>query len=322
MKINTDNLTEELTEARPNVKPNTIRQYEIQLNKLKKVFESDDWNFLSNPDDVVDKLKSNKYTSQRNSYNAIIVLLMALNHDNKYDDLLEAYGKLRDTLNNKYVEDQQSGKISEKQKENFAELSEIQGMISQMESEIKSKGLKSQKKLSGKEKELLMVYVIYSLLIRLPIRNDMAGMELITKTQYNKLSEEQKKNTNYLVKEKASMFLVLNEYKTAKKYGEKKIDVPKDLEKIFRMYLKLTKKEAGEVLFVSSTGKPISRNAMSQLLLKTSKKYIGKGVSTTLMRKAVVSDKFGDMKKEQAELADIMGHSVGVQNAVYNKESN
>ena len=323
MKINTDNLTEELTEARPNVKPNTIRQYEIQLNKLKKVFESDDWNFLSNPDDVVDKLKSNKYTSQRNSYNAIIVLLMALNHDNKYDDLLEAYGKLRDTLNNKYIEDQQSGKlVSENQKQNFAELSEIQGMISQMESEIKSKGLKSQKKLSGKEKELLMVFVIYSLLIRLPIRNDMAGMELITKTQYNKLSEEQKKNTNYLVKEKASMFLVLNEYKTAKKYGEKKIDVPKDLEKIFRMYLKLTKKEAGEVLFVSSTGKPISRNAMSQLLLKTSKKYIGKGVSTTLMRKAVVSDKFGDMKKEQAELADIMGHSVGVQNAVYNKESN
>ena len=321
MKINTDKLTEELTEARPNVKPNTIRQYEIQLNKLKKVFEADNWDFLSKPDDVVDKLKGNKYTSQRNSYNAIIVLLMALNHDNKYDDLLEAYGKLRDTLNNKYVEDQQSGKISEKQKENFAELSEIQGMISEMESDIKSKGLKTQKKLSGKEKELLMVYVIYSLLIRLPIRNDMAGMELITKTQYNKLSEEQKKNTNYLVKEKASMFLVLNEYKTAKKYGEKKIDVPKDLEKIFRMYLKLTKKEAGEVLFVSSTGKPISRNAMSQLLLKTSKKYIGKGVSTTLMRKAVVSDKFGDMKKEQAELADIMGHSIGVQNAVYNKET-
>ena len=322
MKINTDNLTEELTEARPNVKPNTIRQYEIQLNKLKKVFESDDWNFLSNPDDVVDKLKSNKYTSQRNSYNAIIVLLMALNQDNKYDDLLEAYGKLRDTLNNKYIEDQQSGKlVSENQKQNFAELSEIQGMISQMESEIKSKGLKTQKKLSGKEKELLMVYTIFSFLIQIPIRNDMSGQILITKTQYNKLTEEDKKNNNYLVKNKNSMTGIYNEYKTSKKYGEKKIDIPKDVEKILRMYIKLTKKEPGDVLFVSSTGKPISRNAMSQLLLKTSKKYIGKGVSTTLIRKAVVSDKFGDMKKEQAELADIMGHSVGVQNAVYNKES-
>ena len=162
MKINTESLTEELTEARPNVKPNTIRQYEIQLNKLKKVFESDNWDFLSKPEDVVDKLKGNKFTSQRNSYNAIIVLLMALNHDNKYDKLLEEYGKLRDTLNNKYVEDQQSGKISEKQKENFAELSEIQTMISQMESEIKAKDLKKQNKLSGKEKELLTVYVIYS----------------------------------------------------------------------------------------------------------------------------------------------------------------
>ena len=321
MKINTDKLTEELTEARPNVKPNTIRQYEIQLNKLKKVFEADNWDFLSKPDDVVDKLKGNKYTSQRNSYNAIIVLLMALNHDNKYDDLLEAYGKLRDTLNNKYVEDQQSGKISEKQKENFAELSEIQGMISQMESEIKSKGLKTQKKLSGKEKELLMVYTIFSFLIQIPIRNDMSGQILITKTQYNKLTEEDKKNNNYLVKNKNSMTGIYNEYKTSKKYGEKKIDIPKDVEKILRMYIKLTKKEPGDVLFVSSTGKPISRNAMSQLLLKTSKKYIGKGVSTTLIRKAVVSDKFGDMKKEQAELADIMGHSVGVQNAVYNKES-
>ena len=321
MKINTDKLTEELTEARPNVKPNTIKQYEIQLNKLKKVFEADNWDFLSKPEDVVDKLKGNKYTSQRNSYNAIIVLLMALNSDNKYDDLLEEYGKLRDTLNDKYVKDQQSGKISDKQKENFADLSEIKGMISQMESEIKSKGLKTKSKLLGKEKELLMVYVIYSLLIRLPIRNDMAGMELITKTQYNKLSEDQKKTTNYLVKEKNNMFLVLNEYKTSKKYGEKKIDIPKDLIKIFRMYIKLTNKEPGDVLFVSSTGNPISRNAMSQLLLKTSKKYMGKGVSTTLMRKAVVSDKFGDMKKEQAELADIMGHSVGVQNAVYNKEA-
>ena len=321
MKINTESLTEELTEARPNVKPNTIRQYEIQLNKLKKVFESDNWDFLSKPEDVVDKLKGNKFTSQRNSYNAIIVLLMALNHDNKYDKLLEEYGKLRDTLNNKYVEDQQSGKISEKQKENFAELSEIQTMISQMESEIKAKDLKKQNKLSGKEKELLTVYVIYSLLVRLPIRNDMAGMELITKTQYNKLSDDQKKNTNYLVNEKSSMFMVLNEYKTSAKYGEKKIDVPKDLEKIFRMYIKITKKQPGEVLFVSSTGKAISRNAMSQLLLKTSKKRMGKAISTTLMRKAVVSDKFGDMKKEQKELADIMGHSVGVQNAVYNKEA-
>ena len=39
-----------------------------------------------------------------------------------------------------------------------------------------------------------------------------------------------------------------------------------------------------------------------------------------MIRKIVVSDKFADIKKEQAELADVMGHDVGTQNAVYVKE--
>ena len=39
-----------------------------------------------------------------------------------------------------------------------------------------------------------------------------------------------------------------------------------------------------------------------------------------MMRKIVVSDKFGDLAKEQKELADVMGHDVGTQNLVYNKD--
>ena len=79
-------------------------------------------------------------------------------------------------------------------------------------------------------------------------------------------------------------------------------------------------KEIGDVLFTNSRGNPITRNGISQLLIKTSKKYLGKSISTTMIRKIVVSDKFADIKKEQAELADVMGHDVGTQNAVYVKE--
>ena len=141
---------------------------------------------------------------------------------------------------------------------------------------------------------------------------------LVWKRTYNKLTEDDKKVKNYLVVNKGSMNMILNQFKTSSKYGELKIDIPKDLEKLLRLYIRIN---GLGILFKSSTGKELSRNALTQLLLKTSKKYIGKGVSTTLMRKAVVSDKFGDMKKEQAELADIMGHSVSLQNAVYNKDS-
>lgn len=326
VKINSKNTTEEIQKSRPNLKPNSIKQYEAHLKKLQKIYDTDNYDFLSSPSDVMDKLSDKHYTSIRNTLNAVIILLMALNHDEKYNKLIGDYGKERDKLNDKYLEDQQSGKISEKQKKNFAELSEIQSMINKMEKEIKEREIKKKSSLKVKDRELMMVYTIYNILIRIPTRNDMAGMELITKTGYNKLTEDQMKNTNYLVREKSKMFFVLNEYKTSKKYGQKNIDIPKDLEKILRSYIKVMDKKPGDVLFTSSTGNPISRNSISQLLMKTSKNYLNKSISTTMMRKVVAShhfgpdSEFGKLKAKQEKLADAMAHDTATQNLVYVKE--
>ena len=97
MKINTENTTEAIKKVKPNLKDNSIKQYEIHLNKLKKLFESDSYDFLSNPDEVMEKLSDKHYTSQRNTLNAIIILLLALNSDNKFDKLIEEYQKIRDS---------------------------------------------------------------------------------------------------------------------------------------------------------------------------------------------------------------------------------
>lgn len=324
MKINSENIKEKIQEAKPNLKENSIKQYEIHLNKLKKLFDTDNFDFLSKPDDVMEKIKDKHYTSQRNTLNAIIILLLALNSDNKYDELIEKYQKVRDKFNQQYIESNENGKVSDSQKQNFVELSEIQNMLKKMENEIKSEGLKKKTNLSGKEKELMMVYTIFSFLIKYPLRLDLAGMKYISKTQYNGLSEGDKKDGNYLVhNKKGTQFLeaILNEYKTSKKYGEKKIRIDKDIEKVLRMYIKSTGKQFGDVLFVSSTGNPLSRNALSQLLIKTTKKYLNKSISTTMMRKIVVSSVIPkEVLDKQKELADVMGHDVATQNLVYNKE--
>ena len=52
-----------------------------------------------------------------------------------------------------------------------------------------------------------------------------------------------------------------------------------------------------EPVFVSGTGGKLTRNMASQLLLKMSQKYIGKNISSTMMRKIVASHLFADMKK-------------------------
>ncbi len=85
MKISVKDPMEEITTARPNLKPNTVKQYETNLNKLKKIFDSDDFDFLDDPKNVMEKIESLHYTTQRNFLNAIIVLLMALNREENYD---------------------------------------------------------------------------------------------------------------------------------------------------------------------------------------------------------------------------------------------
>ena len=320
VKINSENITEEIQKSRPNLKPNSIKQYETHLNKLKKLFDTDNYDFLSVTKDVMEKLDDKHYTSKRNTLNAVIILLLALDIDDKFSELIEEYQKIRDGLNDKYLEDQQSGKIYDKQKDNFVEFIELKKMTAQMFREIRDKDLKKKETLKPSDKELMVVFTIFSFLSQYPLRNDLAGMKYISKTDYNKLTDDDKKNGNFLVKQKNKLMIILNEYKTSKKYGEKIIELNWEITKIMKFYIRVMDKEIGDVLFTNSRGNPITRNGISQLLIKTSKKYLGKSISTTMIRKIVVSDKFADIKKEQAELADVMGHDVGTQNAVYVKE--
>ena len=318
MKINTDNIQESIQKSRPTLKTNTVKQYEINLNKLKKIFDTDSYDFLEKPKTVMDKISHLHYTSQRNHLNAIIVLLSALNTNEKYDKLLEEYGKLRDELNDKYSEEQKSGVISEKQSKNFTTIEEVYKMIDTMGEELKPIKKKTKDQMTSREKALLQVYTLFNIYSRMPMRNDVAGMEAIQKRTYNKLSEEEKKEKNYLVIEKNNLFFVLNKYKTAKKYEELKLPIEdKQLKKLLRYYIKIN---GLGVLFKSSTGNPLSRNALTQLLIKTSKKYMDKSISTTLLRKIYLSSKYGDMKKELEKDNKVMGHSKGVALDTYVKE--
>ena len=313
-------IKEVISKARPNAKESTVKMYQSNLNKLQKMFDTDTWKFLDNIDEVKKKLSHLHYTSQRNYFNSIIILLMALNDKGENDKTIEKYNEIRDEGNKQYQDDNATGVISDKQKANFVELSEITKMISEMEKEIKDKKLKSKENLAPKEKMLIQVYLLFSIYSRLPMRNDVSGMTITTKRLYNKLSEAEKKENNYLVVEKNKMFFVLNQFKTSAKYKELDIDIPKDLEKLLRFYIKVNGLKNGVVLFTSSTGTPLSRNALSQLFIKTSKKYLDKSISTTMLRKIVLSDKFADVKKEQKEMSKITGHSVETMNQVYVKE--
>ena len=49
-------LTEIIKKKRPNLKDISIKQYTMSLNKLKGLFESDNYEFLKEPNKVMEKL--------------------------------------------------------------------------------------------------------------------------------------------------------------------------------------------------------------------------------------------------------------------------
>ena len=187
-------------------------------------------------------------------------------------------------------------------------------MINKIRLDLDIPKLKKKETLTTKEYKLLQVYVILEILLRIPMRNDLSNLIKISKKGYNALSGDEKKDNNYLVIEKTSLKFVMNDYKTSKKYKEKIIPIGKDLEKIIRMYIR--KNGDGDVLF------PLSRNALSQLLIKTSKSYLdGKSISTTMIRKIVASDLLGDVTKAEKELEHKMGTDIDTIKDVYVKTS-
>jgi hypothetical protein len=252
--------------------------------------------------------------------NAVVVLLSALNHDGKNDELLEEYGKIRDELNDKYSDEQKSGVISDKQSKNFATTEEVFEMINKMADDLKPLKKKNKDEITKKELQLLQAYTLFNIYARMPFRNDVAGMSAINQAAYKKLSDSEKKENNYLVvPSKGKIYFVLNKYKTSKKYEE--LDLPIEdpsLRKILRYYLKIN---GMGVLFKTSTGKPLTRIELSKTLIKYSQKYMGKSISTTLLRKIYLSSKYGNMKEELEKDNKVMGHSKQVALDTYVKKS-
>tara|TARA_R110000796_G_scaffold2832_7_gene10827 strand:+ start:5066 stop:6037 length:972 start_codon:yes stop_codon:yes gene_type:complete len=313
MKINAENPSELISKARPNLKPNTVKQYQNTLTKLQSIFETDTYDFLDNPENVADKISHLHFTSQRNHYNAIIVLLMALNSDKKYTKIIDEYSDVRDKLNDMYIESNKDSTISSKQSKNFASMEEINKMIDTIGTELKQLKLKKKESLTKKEFSLLQFFVLVNLYSKMPLRNDVAdGMKTISKANFNKLSEKEQTGLNWLLVEKTKLSFVLNNYKSNKTYGQKIIPIEDaSLKRLLRYYIKVNG-GVGEILFKNTKGEAMSRNGLTQLFLKKTKDYMGKSVGSTLFRKSYLSDKYSVFKDELQKDNLIMGHSMGV----------
>ena len=119
------------------------------------------------------------------------------------------------------------------------------------------------------------------------------------------------------------MFFVLNEYKTRKKYGEKRVVIlDTEVEKALKLWLK-RKDLDGDSLFydpIRDFSRPADSSTITKILTSMSKReFEGKSVGSSLIRHMYLSSKYGETIEELEKDAEIMGHSSGTQQSIYVK---
>ena len=87
-------INEIIRQARPNIKPQSIRTYVANINKVAGTKEINNIDFLNNPKEVFSKLEDMKITMKRNILSSILVLLSAVESESRLyktysDKLLE-----------------------------------------------------------------------------------------------------------------------------------------------------------------------------------------------------------------------------------------
>jgi hypothetical protein len=319
--LEVEDLYTKIKEARPNLKDSSINIYIRNLNKLKKIFNENDYKFLENYEDVEKILEDLSYLTVRNYYNAIIVLITALNGFD--DELVDQYTVMRDELNEKYnKQNTESNKISSKQEQNFITYNEVVDMLNKMADDLRILKIKQKKDIGVKERTLLQIFVIFNIYLHIPLRNDVVDLIKITKRDFNKLLDDKKKENNYIVFENNNMFFSIGKYKTDKTYSTKIIEIPKELQKVIRFWKRTSIYNDSEYLFLSATGKKLTRNELSQLMIRFSKLYLNDKaqLSTTILAKITMSHHLGELKKKQEEMSKQRGTSINTINNIYIKE--
>ena len=121
------------------------------------------------------------------------------------------------------------------------------------------------------------------------------------------ISNKNLKNENYLLISPKSMEVVINNYKTDKRYGVIRHKLSKPLEKLTRAYILKNKIQKGDYLF--------GAELLSSFVSKTNTTLGYKG-GINLFRHMKISEELAKATPaERVKLADVMKHSPVVQKA-------
>ena len=304
-----ENLSNTNDESRK-LKPITINAYVTTIMKIAK-----DMNKPLTVETFKDYTGVKKFiesnnkvlTTIKNKVNSVIMFLKA----NGNVEISKEYGewvfKLRDKIDDELGQNEKS----EKEEINWMSKEDLENVLKTLEENlyVVSKKPTYEQLLSYQQYFMLAFHIQY------PLRNNLANC-LIGTDPYTVIVENYIRVRPYL--KTAKMFLV--DYKTSATYGKIEFEIEGKALEALLTYHSVLKRFIGKngkiPLIPDKEGVALTANNYTKHF-QSIFKDTGKSVSTTLIRKAIVSSMY-DTKKIR-ELARIMGHDISTQINIYAK---
>ena len=269
-----NSIKNKIMEVRPNLSKQSVKTYtSILKNLFQKVFPGHAFDISKFDEDskIIEHLKK----VEPNKRKTILSALVIITNKPSYRTLM-----LEDI--SKYNEEQHKQVQNEKQNESWVDTDHIVKLYKQLEklSKLiykKYNQLEEGEELNMNELQELQNYIILSLLggIYIPPRRSKDYVDF-------KIKNINKDTDNYFDKGK----FIFNSYKTAKTYGRQEVEVPKELQKIIKKWIKVN---PTDYLLFDSNKKQLSNVKLNQ---RINRLFDNKKVGVNQLRHTYLSDKY------------------------------
>ena len=298
-----------------NIKETTLKAYEANIKKLTKDITDKEFssiNYLKDFKKIKSFLDKKTISTKKNYIATILVMLKAVNKNDKLDKTIDKYSDYLADVNSEYDDKIKNQVKDQKTSENWMELKELRSKaLKYYTKKIRDKGIhkKTKTKLSKKEYKILQAYLLVSLYLLSPDlpprRNIYASVKIIKSEDFAKLSDKEKDKHNWLVIKSRNRKKFV--YNLQKNNTKTEINIPSSVNSVINLYLKY---HDNENFLINSKGDQMKSNNLTKLLHKIFEKSTGKHISSTMLRKIFVSHKFNLPKlKELEETNKKMGHN-------------
>ena len=304
------------------VAESTANAYVRTLYQLNGKAPYKNLTFLKNTEGVTKHLEGYADSTRRAVLGAVVGVLLLFKDKPTFKKTFNFYHDLM-TEKNKVAREEEAkapNVKTEKQKDNWLSWEEITKRRGEITEDLSK--FVNNKTLTAPQFERLLQSLVLALYTEIqPRRNqDYLDMYIV-----KKWTDKMPTDKNYF--DVATGKFVFNKYKTSKKYGSQTAELPETLLAEVHLFLRhhplwkgVAKRKTDPVkLLVQHDGTPlVAVNAITRIL----NRIFGKKIGSSMLRHIYISDKYKEadaIEQERKKDAEAMGHSVGVQKAVYFK---